>query len=161
MQIEKSRNTTIRTGSRIRREFLLCEKKKKCSWPWKKSNQNGKFNHLITFLANIDPGGAVGGRFIRIFVASGTSDARLIFTDDKSMAFGSFDSATSSSWNDTKYFERKEKFFWYLPDIFELKLIARTRFANFSQWWTTAFCARCVNFDGMLFLFGITSAWAQ
>lgn len=51
----------------------------------------------MTFLANIDPGGAVGGRFIRIFDASGASDARRIFDDDKSMAIGSIDSTWPSS----------------------------------------------------------------
>lgn len=62
-------------------------------------------NHLITFLANIDPGGAVGGRFIRIFDANGTSDARRMFADDKSIAFGSLvPTISSSSWNDTEIY---------------------------------------------------------
>lgn len=65
-----------------------------------KSNDWNGNNHLMTLFANIDPGGAVGGRFIRIFDANGTSDARRIF--DKSMAFGSLDSRiSSSSWNET------------------------------------------------------------
>lgn len=63
----------------------------------------------MTFFANIDPAGAVGGRFIRIFDASGTSDARRMFVDDKSMPFdGSTDSAMSSSWNDTETGKRRE-----------------------------------------------------
>lgn len=62
----------------------------------------------MTFLVNIDPGGAVGGRFIRIFDANGASDARLIFDNDKSMAIGSFDSTMpSSSWNDTEIKRRE------------------------------------------------------
>lgn len=69
-------------------------------------NRIAKMNHLETFLANIDPGGAVGGRFMRIFDASGASDARRIF--DKSMAIGSSDSMMPpSSWNDTEIKNRE------------------------------------------------------
>lgn len=52
--------------------------------------------YLITFdLWNMEPGGAVGGRFIRIFAANGTSDARRN-TDGKSITGSSSPKLSSS-----------------------------------------------------------------
>lgn len=130
------------------------------AWPWEKSNRKN-MNHLETFLANIDPGGAVGGRFMRIFDASGASDARRIF--DKSMAIGSSDSFDSmippSSWNDTEIESREMNGICISVEI-ENTFVARTRFANFAEWRTT-FRTRQITFDRMLFLFGITAARTQ